>query len=284
MSILPVNPSVSDETAAPCKAVKRSRRPLFAAFLSAAIPGSGQLLLGQRQNGLILLFVFIATLLCIWPLRLPRFVIGFALISLSWINLCISAAYRAGWSKSLPKHQRPSKWWLVLLLPTAFLILWFSPDRLMLSAGFHFFNIPTISMEPTICRGDRILTDTNYYGSHGPHDQEVIVFKRDRTFFVKRLIASGGEWVTGINGVIYLNGRALQEPYAKHTGSPQPWMNDFGPIIVPSGEYFVLGDNRDLSLDSRSPQHGFVSSDSVFGKPLYVIVNFGSRRTGKIIN
>lgn len=284
MSITPVTPSFSDDKGAPDEAAERSPRPLVAAFLSAAIPGSGQLLMGQRQHGLILLFLFLATLSGIWPLRLPRFVLGFAIISLSWINLCSHASYRAAWSKGIPEDQHPSKWWLALLFPSIFVILCLIPDRLMLLAGYQSFAVPGVSMEPTIRRGDRILTDANYYRSHGPSDREVIVFKREQTFFVERVIAAGGEWVRGINGVIYVNGKALIEPYAQHTGYPRPWMDDFGPILVPAGQYFVLGDNRDVSLDSRSPQYGFVSSDSVVAKPLYVIVNFKSKRSGKTIN
>jgi signal peptidase I len=124
----------------------------------------------------------------------------------------------------------------------------------------------------------------NYYHSRGPKDGEIIMFKSEQTFYVKRVVASGGEWVEGTNGAIYLNGKILTEPYAQHTGEPQPGINDFGPIMVPAGEYFVLGDNRDFSLDSRDQQHGFVSSDSIVGKPLYVIVNFRSKRAGKAIN
>ena len=231
--------------------------------MSALIPGTGQLLLGQRRKGCILLLLFVAVLLCVWPLRLPRFAVGLALLWVAWINLSIHAAYGEAWSNEIPEGQRPSKWWVAPVLVTALLVLWFVPDQVMLAAGFQFFDIPITSMEPTIRRGDHILADMNYYSSRGPKDREIIVFKREGTFFL---------------------GKILTEPYAQHTGQPEPWMNDFGPIIVPSGEYFVLGDNRDFSLDSRYQQHGFVSSDSIVGKPLYVIVNFGSKRAWKAIN
>jgi signal peptidase I len=58
-------------------------------------------------------------------------------------------------------------------------------------------------------------------------------------------------------------------------------MTDFGPVVVPAGEFFVMGDNRDVSLDSRSQGYGFVTSASIVGKPLYVV---RSDRSGQTIN
>ncbi len=171
-----------------------------------------------------------------------------------------------------------------MVLPFALIALWFIPDQVMLAAGFRVFTIPNLSMEPTVRRGDRILADMDYYRSRAPKDEEIIVFKRDPTFFIKRVIASGGEYVEGRGGTIYVNGKLLSETYVQHTGDAEPWMNDFGPVIVPAGEFFVMGDNRDISLDSRLPEHGLVTADSIAGKPLYVVFNFGSRRAGKAIH
>src|SRR2546425_6271687 len=76
------------------------------------------------------------------------------------------------------------------------------------------------------------------------------------------------------------NNQPLEETYVEHIGHPPLWMNEFGPILVPAGEYFVIGDNRDVSLDSRSREFGFVTAGSIAGKPLYVL---GSDRIGKAL-
>jgi signal peptidase I len=87
-----------------------------------------------------------------------------------------------------------------------------------------------------------------------------------KLFFVKRAIALGGNLVERERWSRPRQWQTLwNEPYASHTGQVPVWLNNFGPVVVPRGEYFVLGDNRDASLDSRSREFGFVS---IMGKPL----------------
>jgi signal peptidase I len=128
--------------------------------------------------------------------------------------------------------------------------------------------------------GDHIVVDTRYYDSGPPSRQDVIVFKKDDLFVVKRVVGVAGDSVQGTDGVIRVNGALLDEPYVQHTGQPPFWMNNFGPFPVPEGTLFVLGDNRDVSLDSRSEKYGSVTVSSVIGRPLYV---FGSDRLGKAL-
>jgi signal peptidase I len=141
-------------------------------------------------------------------------------------------------------------------------------------------------MEPTIQRGDRIVTDMRAYFTHVPQYRDVIVFYTDRTYFVKRVVAMGGDTIEGKKGRIFVNARLMNESYIQHSqaGLPVNWKtlgNDptqnFGPVTVPAGKYFVLGDNRDVSLDSRSPEFGFVDRSSVIGKVLYI---FSTARQG----
>jgi signal peptidase I len=81
-----------------------------------------------------------------------------------------------------------------------------------------------------------------------------------------------------------VNGTQLNEPYVQHIAHVDlPNLNNFGPISVPQGRIFVLGDNRDYSLDSRMPDFGTVPIASITGKPLYVFMSHSPLRIGKTI-
>ncbi len=146
------------------------------------------------------------------------------------------------------------------------------------------FKIPSGSMEPTLLVGDHILVSKFIYGMHipftnhvilpleNPKEGDVVVFeypKDESIDFIKRAIGLPGDKLQIINKQVYINGKALYEPYAYHGDSDILSANvsprdNFGPIVVPKGEYFMMGDNRDFSNDSRF--WGFVKRDLILGK------------------
>jgi signal peptidase I len=168
------------------------------------------------------------------------------------------------------------------------------------------FQIPSESMEDTLLVGDYLLVDKLHYGSgelalhaipYGPVKRgDVIVFKYPvdpRQHFVKRVIAIPGDHLRLENRRVYLNGVMVQESYAHFTSrvheafrddfpqldSPgsevtsEWWLQmrklvDDGQLIIPDGSYFVMGDNRDDSLDSR--YWGFVPRANIVGRPLLI--------------
>jgi signal peptidase I len=260
---------------------RETKRHLLAAMFSAIAPGAGQLFLGQRRKGTILLLLLVATLAGFWPLRLLRFYVGFVLLFCGWTVLYLYAACSAQLARNLAKSARPSKWWLLAILPVTILSLSLLARTLTRASGFQSFIVPSTSMERTILQGDQLLADMRYYHSRHPDRREVIIFLRDHDFSVKRVIAIGGDSIQGEDSAILINGRKQEEPYVEHAGSEAlEWMRNFGPVSVPSGKFFVMGDNRDVSLDSRAAGFGFVDDASVVGKPLYV---FASGRAGKSI-
>ena len=130
--------------------------------------------------------------------------------------------------------------------------------------------VPTGSMKPTIMEGQRIgvmkiMKYSNIdYGEllvfNGPAD----IRNEDETkLLVKRVIGKGGDKISIDNGVVYRNGEVLDEPYVVYNQS-----YFMGEITVPEDSYFVLGDNRANSFDSRYWQDKFVSSDDVVGTGL----------------
>jgi len=168
------------------------------------------------------------------------------------------------------------------------------------------FQIPSESMEETLLVGDYLLVDKLRYGG-GQHDGffipyrpvhrgDVIVFKYPvdpSQHFVKRVIGLPGDRVRLINRQVFIDGVALHEPYAHYSYAsynvfrddfprlnvPEPsmegrwWMQmqklvEDGQLIVPEGNYFVLGDNRDDSQDSR--YWGFVPQENIVGRPLLI--------------
>jgi signal peptidase I len=172
-----------------------------------------------------------------------------------------------------------TKWWLILFVPLSLM----AADLLGLAAtrasGFRSFVVPSTSMERTIQKGDRIVADMWYYDSRKPQRDDVIIFMNRNLFVVKRVIAIAGDTIVGRDGLIFLNGQTLDEPFVEHKGlAGAAWLNTFGPVTVPTDKYFVMGDNRDVSLDSRSPEIGLVDMKSIAGKTLYIFV---SGRQGK---
>ena len=238
--------------------------------------------LGQRRRSLVPRILLAFVLVCFWPLRLPRFYIPFIILIYCQLAIHVYATSSIILSRGQSQQSAPSRLWLAPVLAVAFCAALLLIEVEVRASGFQLFTVPSSSMEPIIRAGDRIVADMRYYRSHVAKDGDVLIFKKGDLFAVKRVIGVGGEFVAGKNGSVYVNGRMLDEPYVQHEGNTYApsWAQEFGPVPVPAHEYFVMGDNRDVSLDSRSPEYGFVLQDSVLGKALYTIY---ASRTGKRI-
>jgi signal peptidase I len=168
------------------------------------------------------------------------------------------------------------------------------------------FQIPSESMENTLLIGDYLLVDKFSFGSGGgwnsflPYQKirhgDIIVFKwpvHPEQHFVKRVIGVPGDRIHLVNGKVFVNGAPVSEDYAVHkllnhdsfrddfpsrrSISPNvtsswwaeiPLLTRQKDLMVPEGQYFVLGDNRDESLDSR--YWGLVPRENIVGKPLII--------------
>jgi len=139
------------------------------------------------------------------------------------------------------------------------------------------FWIPSGSMEPTLDINDRIVVNKVLYHFREPKRLEIVVFrgvpamgdaKKD---LIKRVVGLSGETLELKKGAIFINGKAIEE---KHTGFQD--YADFGPISIPLNSYFVMGDNRPQSADSR--YWGFLPKSNLIGPAflrIWPITRFG---------
>lgn len=131
-------------------------------------------------------------------------------------------------------------------------------------------QVPSTSMVPTIQVGDRVvLWRLSYAFNQEPQRGDIIVLKppaelNEKQDLLKRIIGLPGEEVEIKEGHVYINGTALEEDYL------QVSMNyAFGPVTVPDASYFVLGDNRDVSIDSHMWLNPFLPEDHIKGKAIF---------------
>ncbi|CAA7602381.1 Peptidase S24/S26, beta-ribbon domain protein [Acididesulfobacillus acetoxydans] len=153
---------------------------------------------------------------------------------------------------------------LVQILVFAFVLSWG-----LRSTVVEAMTIPSGSMLPTIQLQDRVMVDKIAYKFSGINRQDVIVFHPPKDvnnptgdLWIKRVIGLPGDTVQIKDGKVFVNGKALNEPY--EMAKPD---YDYGPIKVPADSYFVLGDNRNDSLDSHI--WGVLPAKNVVGRAMF---------------
>jgi signal peptidase I len=135
------------------------------------------------------------------------------------------------------------------------------------------YTVVMSSMQPNFYQGDCIMVSKVAYHSSGPQRGDVIVFNPPPAAleespypFIKRVIGLPGDTVEIKDGIVSINGTPIDEPYKLQ--EPPRYNTDFGPIVVPAGEYIVLGDNRNNSNDSRNGW--LVPKENIVGKAWFI--------------
>jgi len=131
-------------------------------------------------------------------------------------------------------------------------------------------TVPTGSMKNTIMEGDRVVAFRFSYLFNDPQRGDVVIFdypdapEGETVLYVKRIIGEPGDTVEVSGGKVYINGEPLEEDYIR-----EDMIGDFGPYVVPDDSYFMMGDNRNDSLDSRYWNDKYVKKDKILGKVMF---------------
>lgn len=148
--------------------------------------------------------------------------------------------------------------YIAVVIAITFFIITFVGQRTYVSGS---------SMENTLSNGDNLIVDKITYRFRDPERFDIIVFPfryEEKTYFIKRIIGLPGETVQIVDGTIYIDGVELRESYGREV------MKDAGlaaePVVLGEDEYFVLGDNRNDSTDSRDPSVGVLKRSDLIGR------------------
>jgi len=156
------------------------------------------------------------------------------------------------------------KEWLVILIFAA-IGAWLCNSFLLMNT-----EVPTGSMADTIPKPSRIISSRIHYWFSDPDRGDVVLFDppfEEQYYYVKRVIGLPGDTITIRDGLVYINNSSqpLDEPYLAE--APR---GNFGPYTVPEGCYFMMGDNRNHSNDSRYWDVKYVPRDNIYAKALFV--------------
>ncbi len=133
-------------------------------------------------------------------------------------------------------------------------------------------EVPTGSMENTIMIGDKASTFRLAYLFSDPKRGDIVVFPypdNEEMDYIKRIIGLPGETIEGRDGLVYINGKPLKEDYVTAKLD-----SDFGPYTVPEDCYFMMGDNRNNSADSRYWNNKYLTRDKIEGKAILKYPDF----------
>ncbi|HLK32943.1 MAG TPA: signal peptidase I [Terriglobales bacterium] len=212
-------------------------------------------------------------------------------------------------SKALPRKPEKKKETTVEFLASLAVVL--VVGLFIITFIVQAFEIPSSSMEDTLLIGDHVFVNrigfspvSHYLGRllpyRDPKDGDIVVFlspAEPGLYVVKRVMGIPGDHIHLRDGIVYRNGKPLNEPYVIRNGTYNPYRDNFPAVpasdansvtpewrltmgahiegedlVVPQDRYFVMGDNRDVSYDSR--YWGFVPRQNIIGRPLFIYWSF----------
>lgn len=201
----------------------------------------------------------------------------FPSLALIWLAQVVHPVALA-WSRPLAPAKSYNRWWwyIAWLLGTNAAYTVVAPQR-GAALGYEFYRIPADSMAPTVEAGDMIVVDTWRYRNAPPTFGDVVVCDLgDGVLVVKRVVGEPGDTIEVRGRLLVRNSRPVDEPYLR-VAEPGSRMPDFGPLELGRDEFFVLGDYRDNSRDSRHA--GPVSRDRISGRVEFIAF---SRSVGRV--
>jgi signal peptidase I len=275
---------VSDTPATP-------RRRWVAVLLSMLAPGLGQLYAGRPMRAVAMsLGVLVVTLLVFGSGAVLPSPAGLIVIALGMLLVPLYVVLDAGRIarvNPLVARRWWDRWYVYAGLVVLASIVW-SPFLAFLKSNvLEAYVIPSDSMAPTILEGDYLLVTKL---ARSLERGRLAVHRREGRTFIKRIMGVPGDTLQMRDGVLIVNGQRIAEPYARQAADDPRWpefawqdafvipsvdratyrptLGNWGPLLVPAGSYFMLGDNRGDSLDSRFL--GFIPVESIVGRPMSI--------------
>ena len=177
--------------------------------------------------------------------------------------------------RKIQKELLSTGLYLLCVLAVSWLLVHFVIQRTEVSQS---------SMETTLSNGDQLFVDKLSYRFKEPERFDIIIFPlrgAEDTYYIKRIIGLPGETMQiGQDGSIYIDGERLEESYGREVIDPQHLGRAAEPIRLGEDEYFVMGDNRNNSVDSRF-EVGPVKFENIDGHAVFRICSFKKKKDGK---
>lgn len=148
--------------------------------------------------------------------------------------------------------------YILVIIVISYLVITFVGQRTQVSGS---------SMETTLSDGDQLIVDKISYRFRDPNRYDIVVFPyqyEKNTYYIKRIIGLPGETVQIVDGYVYIDGQKLDEHYGNEVMENPGLATD--PVVLGDDEYFVLGDNRNNSQDSRAANVGVIHRDDLLGR------------------
>jgi signal peptidase I len=262
----------------------KRRKPWLAALLSLLEPGLGQIYNGQLKKGSVIAVGFYLIGLLIAIVKFEHTFYGLVIS----IGLALGAIVAIALDAFISAKKRQdyilkplNKLYFYILV----VIISFALSMVIDGVPMTDYNgidrikrekMASGSMRPTIRIGERVIVDLNYYKNSKPQTGDLVIFEYPEDLskeFIKRVVALPGDTIELKDKKLYINDKLIEEPYIQYTDKSvrvaqlEP-RDKFGPYRVPEDKYFMMGDNRDLSYDSR--WWGPVDKKLIKGKALYI--------------